>query len=56
MPDWTHNCDVCGRGWHQDEKGNWHSHFATDVEIYSPDGKKIIYNSTRDEMMEDEMS
>lgn len=43
-----YSCPVCSRGWHQDEKGNWHSHFASDVEIYSRDGKKVLYNSTRD--------
>jgi len=41
-----HTCDVCGRGWTQDEKGNWHSHFATDIEVWSPNGKKLIDSST----------
>ncbi len=41
-----YSCNVCRRGWHQDEKGNWHSHFAADVEVYSSDGKKLIDNST----------
>lgn len=39
-------CSTCERGWHQDKKGNWHSHFAADVETYSPDGKKMLDNST----------
>jgi len=39
-------CTVCGRGWHQDKKGKWHSHFAADVEVYSPDGKKLLDCST----------
>lgn len=43
-----YTCTVCSRGWHQDKKGNWHSHFATDIETYSEDGKKMLYNSTRD--------
>jgi transcriptional regulator NrdR family protein len=38
----THICDTCGRGWGEDEKGNWHSFFATDIEVYSPDGKKLL--------------
>lgn len=41
-----YTCSVCSRGWHQDEKGNWHSHFATDVEVYSSNGKKLLDNST----------
>jgi len=46
LPEWTHTCNVCGRGWHQDKDGNWHSHFATDVEVYSPNGEKLLDNST----------
>jgi hypothetical protein len=39
-------CNVCHRGWHQDKDGNWHSHFAADVEVYSSDGKKLLDCST----------
>jgi hypothetical protein len=42
----THICDVCGRGWGQDEKKRWHSHFATDVEVYSENGHTLIDSST----------
>jgi hypothetical protein len=37
-----YSCNVCSRGWHQDKEGNWHSHFAADVEVYSPDGKELL--------------
>jgi hypothetical protein len=42
----THMCDVCGRGWGQDKKKRWHSHFATDVETYSENGHTLIDCST----------
>lgn len=35
-------CPVCSRGWTQDATGNWTSHFATDTELYSSDGKKLL--------------
>jgi hypothetical protein len=50
---YLYTCSICGRGWHQDKKGNWHSHFATDIETYSPDGKKMLYNSTQDGLIQD---
>ena len=39
-------CSVCGRGWTQDKKKRWHSHFAADVEIYSENGHTLIDCST----------
>jgi hypothetical protein len=50
---YLYTCSICGRGWHQDKKGNWHSHFATDIETYSPDGKKMLYNLTQDGLIQD---
>jgi hypothetical protein len=41
-----YTCTVCHRGWHQDQNGNWHSHFAADVETYNSDGSKLLDNST----------
>lgn len=41
-----YTCNVCGRGWHQDKKKRWHSHFAADVEIYSENGHTLIDSST----------
>jgi len=41
-----YTCNVCSRGWHQDKKGRWHSHFAADVEVYSKNGHTLIDNST----------
>jgi hypothetical protein len=41
-----HTCNVCGRGWHQDKKKRWHSHFAADIETYSENGHTLIDYST----------
>lgn len=43
-----YTCSTCHRGWSQDKKGRWHSHFASDCEIFSKDGKRLLYNSTMD--------
>lgn len=37
-----YDCDICGREWSRDEKGNWISFGATIKEIFSPDGKTLL--------------
>lgn len=57
-PKITHGCPVCGRNWGKNNKGNWVSFFASEKEVYSNNGKKLLYNSithgykTKEEIME----
>jgi len=39
-----YDCPNCGREWEQDKEGNWHSHACTDREVWSPDGKKLLWS------------
>lgn len=40
----VYDCPNCGREWTQDAQGYWHSHGATDIETFTPDGKKVKEN------------